>query len=163
MEVIAIAARSSNGVIGKGNSLPWPHNRQDLNWFKGLTSGCPIIMGRKTYESLPGILPFRPHYIISREAAKHHQIDKRVKWIPPQNIGDLIDAFKQCNTERIFIVGGTDTYQSTSIYTTMLMLRTFNEEYEGDKMFPTDSFTHLNKLLMREQWNDSVTEVFIRG
>lgn len=61
-----IVARARNGVIGRDNALPW-HIPADLRRFKALTMGKPMIMGRKTFESLPGLLPGRRHIILTRE------------------------------------------------------------------------------------------------
>ena len=61
-----IAALSENGVIGRDNQLPW-RMPADLAHFKRLTMGKPIIMGRRTWESLPGLLPHRTHVIVTRD------------------------------------------------------------------------------------------------
>ena len=66
MSAIFLAyARAANGAIGKEGRLPW-HLPADLKRFKALTMGKPMIMGRKTFESLPGILPGRPHIVVTR-------------------------------------------------------------------------------------------------
>lgn len=61
----AIYARAANGVIGEGGTLPW-HLPADLRRFKTLTAGRPMVMGRKTFESLPGLLPGRRHVVLTR-------------------------------------------------------------------------------------------------
>jgi dihydrofolate reductase len=63
--ITLIAAVAANGIIGRDNRLPW-HLPEDLKHFKALTMGHPMIMGRKTWESLPGRLPGRPHIVVSR-------------------------------------------------------------------------------------------------
>jgi dihydrofolate reductase len=65
-QVVLVVARGENGVIGRGGTLPW-HLPQDLKRFKALTMGKPMIMGRKTFESLPGLLPGRRHIVITRD------------------------------------------------------------------------------------------------
>lgn len=78
-----IVARASNGVIGRDGSLPW-HIPADLKRFKALTMGKPMIMGRKTFESLPGLLPGRRHIVLTRgdwsaEGAEvAHSVDEAV-------------------------------------------------------------------------------------
>ena len=62
-----IMARAANGVIGAGGAMPW-HLPADLKRFKALTMGKPMIMGRKTFESLPGLLPGRRHIVLTRAA-----------------------------------------------------------------------------------------------
>ena len=65
--VFLIYARAANGVIGRDNGMPW-HIPADLKRFKALTMGKPMVMGRKTFESLPGLLPGRRHIVITRDA-----------------------------------------------------------------------------------------------
>ncbi|MFN3511114.1 MAG: dihydrofolate reductase, partial [Tsuneonella troitsensis] len=64
-EVVAILARAKGGVIGRDGALPW-RLPADLKRFKALTMGTPMIMGRKTFESLPGLLPGRRHIVLTR-------------------------------------------------------------------------------------------------
>lgn len=68
MILSAIVAKSSNNVIGKGNDLPW-RIPQDMKWFRKSTMGKPVIMGRKTFASLPKLLPGRQNIIISRDSS----------------------------------------------------------------------------------------------
>ena len=64
--VFLIYARAANGVIGADGTLPW-HIPADLAHFKRLTMGHPMVMGRRTFESLPGLLPGRPHIVLTRD------------------------------------------------------------------------------------------------
>jgi dihydrofolate reductase len=66
-EIIAVVARADNGVIGRDGQLPW-HIPADLRHFKAVTAGLPMIMGRRTFESLPGLLPGRPHIVLTRHS-----------------------------------------------------------------------------------------------
>ena len=65
-EIILVLARADNGVIGRDNALPW-HLPADLKHFKALTQGKPMIMGRRTFDSLPGLLPGRRHIVLTRD------------------------------------------------------------------------------------------------
>jgi len=65
-EIVLVLARADNGVIGRDNALPW-HLPADLRHFKALTQGRPMIMGRRTFESLPGLLPGRRHIVLTRD------------------------------------------------------------------------------------------------
>ncbi|MDQ4087863.1 MAG: dihydrofolate reductase, partial [Pseudomonadota bacterium] len=65
-EIVIVAASADNGVIGKDGRLPW-HIPADLRHFKAVTMGAPMIMGRKTFESLPGLLPGRDHIVMTRD------------------------------------------------------------------------------------------------
>jgi dihydrofolate reductase len=64
--VALVVARARNGVIGRAGKLPW-RLEGDLRWFKEVTMGKPLLMGRKTWDSLPGLLPGRPHLVLSRQ------------------------------------------------------------------------------------------------
>ena len=66
-EIVLVVAVADNGVIGSEGTLPW-HLPADLRRFKALTTGKPMIMGRKTFESLPGLLPGRRHIVLTRAA-----------------------------------------------------------------------------------------------
>jgi len=76
-EVILVLARADNGVIGRDNKLPW-HIPADLRHFKAITKGKPMIMGRRTFESLPGLLPGRLRKLARPASrASPHSIDPR--------------------------------------------------------------------------------------
>jgi dihydrofolate reductase len=67
-QIIAVVARADNGVIGRDGGLPW-YIPADLRHFKAVTAGLPMIMGRRTFESLPGLLPGRRHIVLTRDPA----------------------------------------------------------------------------------------------
>ena len=101
-EIVLIVARADNGVIGENGHLPW-HLPADLRRFKQLTTGAPMIMGRKTFESLPGLLPGRRHIVLTRAtdwsedgAEVVHSIDK---------------ALTLANAPHVSIVGGAEIYR----------------------------------------------------
>jgi dihydrofolate reductase len=68
--IVAVMARADNGVIGHDGALPW-RIPADLRHFKRVTAGLPMIMGRRTFESLPGLLPGRRHIVVTRDRAWH--------------------------------------------------------------------------------------------
>ena len=67
-EIVLVLARADNGVIGKDGDLPW-RLPADLRHFKAITAGHPMLMGRKTFDSLPGLLPGRRHIVLTRDRA----------------------------------------------------------------------------------------------
>ena len=91
--VTIVVARAQNGTIGKDNQLPW-HIPADLKRFKALTMGGAMIMGRKTFDSLPGLLPGRRHIVLTRDrewraegAEVAHDPDQASRWretVPPR-------------------------------------------------------------------------------
>lgn len=155
MELIAIAAQSANGVMGNGNKLPWPYNRQDLNWFKKITEGSPLIMGRKTFESLPGILPGRKHYVVSTALVQHEP--PSVEYVLPHKVPELI---LQLDCKQAFLIGGAQLFSTYLIMCEAIYLRTFYADYPGDVLFPSDQLNG-RKVIATEQWNDSITEIYV--
>lgn len=132
--VSAIAAMSKNFAIGKNNQLLW-HIPDDFRHFKETTMGKPIIMGRKTYESLGKPLPGRTNIVIS---SKPEQIKGDVTIVA--SIDGAIAKAKQVAAEagvdEIFIIGGGQIYEAALPQTQRIYLTVINQHYEGDTFFP---------------------------
>lgn len=130
MIISAIVARAANGVIGHDNDLPW-RLRGDLQWFKKKTLGRHIIMGRKSFESLPGILPGRVHIVITRDESYFH-----TDCIVRHSIDEALQyAHEQGETEAFFIGGGR-VYEQTQQLWDRLYLTEVHAEPQGDTFFP---------------------------
>lgn len=107
-----------DNAIGAGNALPWPNLRADMVRFKTLTDGKTLIMGRKTFESLPGVLPGRPHIVISRTSRKNERDIDRLKRLQseahlPQNVRwttSLEDAVDLAHGD-IMVIGGGQIFR----------------------------------------------------
>ena len=110
----AVAAMSCNGVIGNKGQLPW-HLSEDLKFFKKLTYGSPVIMGRKTYESIGRPLPGRKNIVISSNPNVEGNIETH------QSIEDLIKVYKD-STESLFIIGGAQIYSALLNWTKEIYL-----------------------------------------
>ncbi len=132
--VAAIAAMSKNFAIGKDNQLLW-HIPDDFRHFKETTMGKPIIMGRKTYESLGKPLPGRANIVIT---SKPEQIEGDVTTVA--TIDEAINKAKQIATDtsvdEIFIIGGGQIYEAAMPQTQRIYLTVINQDYEGDTFFP---------------------------
>ncbi|MRR50939.1 MAG: dihydrofolate reductase [Rhodocyclaceae bacterium] len=128
-EIVIIAAVAKNGVIGKDNKLPW-HLPEDLKHFKTLTMGHPMIMGRKTWESLPGRLPGRPHIVVSRDTSYQADGAEVV-----HSLEAAIDAAGR-QGDTAFIIGGADIYAQALLLADRLELTEVEVEPEGDARFP---------------------------
>ena len=106
MKVILIAAIGLNGELGLDNKLLWK-SPSDLNRFKTITEGHPIIMGNNTFKSLPGILPKRKHIVISNSEVGHNS---SVSYYP-----SIEHAVQQCKhnsgIDKVFIIGGASIYK----------------------------------------------------
>ena len=140
--ITIIVAASENNVIGKNNDLIW-RLPNDLKRFKELTSGHSIIMGRKTFESLPGILPNRKHIVLTR---KH-------KYEFPENISvvnNFDEALHEARSDlNPFIIGGGEIYKSGIKFAGKIELTRVHENFDGDTFFPkinSDTWTLINRV-----------------
>jgi dihydrofolate reductase len=100
-EIILVLARAANGVIGVDGKLPW-HIPADLRHFKQLTKGRPMIMGRKTFDSLPGLLDGRRHIVLTRDLGWEEE-GAEVAHSPEE-------ALKLANGPHVCIIGGAEIY-----------------------------------------------------
>ncbi|MGN0027496.1 MAG: dihydrofolate reductase [Clostridium sp.] len=126
-----IVAKASNDVIGGDNKLLW-HISEDLKRFKEITSGHTIIMGRKTFESLPKVLPNRHHIVITRD--KNYKVDSPEVEVV-NDINSIINRF-QNSTEEAFIIGGGEIYKSLLPKSDKLYLTRVYKDFNGDTKFP---------------------------
>jgi dihydrofolate reductase len=132
MKISMIAAMGKNRVIGLDNKMPW-HLPADLQWFKKTTMGSPIIMGRKTYDSIGFPLPGRLNIILSRNP------DLVIKGC---TVVSSLDAALQVasetldNNKEIFITGGAHLYNKFLDQADNLYLTLIDEEFSGDTFFP---------------------------
>ncbi|MBK9290535.1 MAG: dihydrofolate reductase [Bacteroidetes bacterium] len=126
--LIIIVAMARNGVIGKGNKLPW-HLPSDLKRFKSLTLGHTVVMGRKTFESLPnGPLPGRHNVVLTRKQIA-----------PADNLSVVHSAeevLKLAGTNTLYIIGGGEVYHQFLPLVCRLELTVIDADFEGDTFFP---------------------------
>lgn len=127
-----IAAVAKNNIIGRNNELPW-HLPEDLKRFKALTIGNPVLMGRKTFESilarLDKPLPGRKNIVITRQE----------NYPTPEGVfvyTDLDEALKKHATENIFVIGGAEMYRQTIDKADRLEITHLDQEIDGDATFP---------------------------
>ncbi len=129
MRIAILAAVARNGTIGRDNRLPW-HLPDDLRRFRALTLGKTVIMGRKTYESLPGALPGRHSIIVSRD----------LKDSPAGNDIELArsleDALGRGRSSEVFVIGGASLYRQILPQAHRLYLTEIDAEIAGDAFFP---------------------------
>lgn len=126
-EIVLIYARAANGVIGKDGDLPW-RLPADLKRFKALTMGKPMIMGRKTFESLPGLLPGRHHIVLTRDAG----------WAAPgaETAANLDDALALAGAGTIAIIGGAAVFEAFLPLADRVELTQLHADYDGDTFMP---------------------------
>ena len=126
-EVFLVVAVADNGVIGAQGALPW-HISTDLRRFKALTIGQPMVMGRKTFESLPGLLPGRRHIVLTRDQDWDEE--------GAEVVHSLEDALNLANSPHIAVVGGADIFRLFLHRADRIELTEVHLEPEGDTRFP---------------------------
>ncbi|MDA9110321.1 dihydrofolate reductase [bacterium] len=124
----AIVAVSQDGVIGRAGDLPW-RLPGDLKWFKKITLGHTLVMGRKTWESLPGALPGRQNWVLSRTASQEDGM--RIF----RSIEDILENKQQDQT--IFIIGGGEIYSlALPLCHELYLTEVHRKVPDGDAFFP---------------------------
>ncbi|MDH4450101.1 MAG: dihydrofolate reductase [Rhodoferax sp.] len=127
-----IYARAANGVIGINGALPW-HLPEDLAHFKRTTLGCPVVMGRKTWDSLPPKfrpLPGRANIVVTRQA----------DWQAPgaQRASDLREALQLCALAAdVWVIGGAQLYALAEPLAHTAVVTEIDHDFEGDAFAPT--------------------------
>ena len=129
MTLTQIAAIGKNRELGKDNTLIW-HFKEDMKFFRETTKGHTIVMGRKTFESLPGMLPKRHHIVISRSNPK---LPEGVEVF--NSIDAFLEAYKEVD-EEIFVIGGAQIYTQLLPYSNRLLLTEIDKSYQADAFYP---------------------------
>lgn len=138
--MILVAAVADNGVIGEAGGLPW-HIALDLRRFKALTTGLPMVMGRKTFESLPGLLPGRRHIVLTRDPNWAEDGAEIVR--SPE------DALRTANSPHFAVIGGAEIYALFLHRADRIELTEVHTSPPGDTRFPAFD---------REQWRETFRE-----
>lgn len=131
MKLNLILARARNGVIGRGNTLPW-HLPEDMAHFKRTTLGCPVIMGRKTWDSLPAKfrpLPGRLNVVVTRQpdwaaegAVVAHSLEAACAACPPDSTA--------------WVIGGAELYAQALTLASVAVVTEIDADFEGDAFAP---------------------------
>ncbi|NNC53617.1 MAG: dihydrofolate reductase [Erythrobacter sp.] len=127
MSLFLIYARAANGAIGKNGQLPW-HLPADLKRFKALTMDKPMIMGRKTFESLPGLLPGRRHIVLTRK--------ERWDSTGAEVVRSVDEAIAKAGEGDIAVIGGAAIFDVFMPLAEKIELTEIHEEFEGDVFMP---------------------------
>jgi len=144
--LVLVAAVAENGVIGRDGTMPW-HYPEDLKRFKRLTTGHPVVMGRRTYESiaarLDGPLPDRTTVVLSRSA-----LELPEGAVHASDAGEAV-ALAAARDDVAFVAGGATVYEAFLPLADRLELTELDDAYEGDTYFP--SFD-------RDEWTETARE-----
>lgn len=141
-----IVAIAKNGVIGDKNTLLW-HLREDMIHFRTITSGHPVVMGRKTYDSIGRPLPKRTNVVITRDTEL--QIEGCTM---AHSLTEAVEMFD--SSEEVFIIGGAQIYSQAMPLADRLYLTIIDKEYAGDSSFPEIDYN---------RWRQISCEKFERG
>ena len=139
--ITIVIARARNGVIGRGGKLPW-HISADLKRFKALTMGSAMVMGRRTFESLPGLLPGRRHIVLTRNA------DWRGEGAEVAH--DVDEAVRLARGEPVSVIGGADIFALFLPMADRIELTEVLEDFEGD--------TFIEDPRRSGEWRETWTE-----
>ena len=135
MQLSIITAFDNNQLIGNGNQLPW-NIPEDLAYFKKVTMGKTIVMGRKTFESIGRPLPKRRNIILS----KHMQLQPKI-----EIISEYQQVLNIALSEPTYIIGGAEIYKLFLPFTTSLYITHIDKAFHGDTFFPTINWRNWTK------------------
>ena len=153
MIISLIAAMGKNRVIGKDNSLPWKLSA-DLKRFREITSGKPVIMGRKTFESIGRPLPNRMNIIITRD--KNYNADI---CIVVHSVEDALKAAK--GNDEIMIIGGEQIFREFISIANKIYLTIIDKYFEGDAYFPEYDKNKWKEVFREEHSDDDLIYAFV--
>lgn len=146
-KVAIIVAVAKDNVIGAGNTIPW-YCPADLQYFKRTTMGSPVLMGRKTYQSLKiKPLPGRQNIIVTRDAGLAHEGC------------DVVTSIEQGlklveNEKKLFIIGGADIYQQSLHFAHELYMTYVDVKVEGDRYFPDIDLSQWSQIQEQQYYAD---------
>ena len=135
MRINLIYARSRNGVIGRPNGMPW-HLPEDMAHFKRLTAGCPVVMGRKTWDSLPPKfrpLPGRPNLVVTRQAGWH-----AAGATPASGLEQALSACAAMSpaVSVVWVIGGAQLYAQALPVAHRVVVTELEQDFDGDTFAP---------------------------
>ncbi len=136
MTITMIVARADNGVIGRDGALPW-HLPADLKRFKALTLGKPMIMGRRTFESLPGLLPGRRHIVLTRSPDWHAQ--------GAEVAHDVVDALAMAG-DVASVIGGAEVFALFEPHADRYEVTEVDGAPDGDTFLPAPDPAHWREV-----------------
>lgn len=121
-----IVARARNGVIGRDNQLPW-RLPEDLAFFKRTTMGAPIVMGRKTHESIGRVLPGRRNIVVTRDAGRRFDGCDTVT-----SLSSALEIAAGDDAKEVFLIGGAQLFREGWQFAQKLIVTEIDADFEGD-------------------------------
>ncbi|BCF87786.1 MULTISPECIES: dihydrofolate reductase [Paraburkholderia] len=141
-----IVARARNGVIGRDNQLPW-RLPEDLAFFKRTTMGAPIVMGRKTHESIGRVLPGRRNIVVTRDAQRRFDGCDAVT-----NLDDALALAARDGAAEAFLIGGAQLYQEGALRADKMIVTEIHADFDGDARFPAPDPAVWHEVSRETHW-----------
>jgi len=157
MELISVAAVADNGVIGRNGELPWPSVPADKRQYRNRIADWPVILGRRTFDSMRDDLPGRVQVVLSRSASDygiesaHHA----------SGVDDAIETVESLGDDRAYVIGGAGIYALFQPVVDRMILSRIPGDYDGDAYFPewnTDEWT----VVDRTPYDEFTLEEWVR-
>lgn len=155
MRLIEIAAVGKDKELGKDNDLVW-HFSEDMKFFRRQTKGHSVVMGRKTFESLPSMLPGRHHIVISRSKP---QLPEEVEVF--ETLHAFLEAYKD-KDEDIYVIGGGEIYHQLLPYAKILYLTEINATCQADVFFPDFDASLYHLTVLGKESEDGIDYQFVK-
>lgn len=147
--ITMIAAIGKNKELGKNNDLIW-HFKEDMKFFRNETMGKPILMGIKTLESLPKLLPGRKHIVIT---SKKRDLPEEVRVV--HSIEEALEICKEY--DEVMVIGGASVYSQMYNYCDKMILTEIDAESDADVYFPEFEKDEWNREIIGEQEEDNIS------
>ena len=158
MRIVIIVAIAKNGVIGKVNGeMPW-HVKEDFQHFKKTTMGFPIIMGRKSFESMGKPLPGRENIIVTRNTNLKYDFDG-IKIF--YSLQDAVDYSRSLNKDKVFITGGGEIYNQSISFADEMIISHMKFDVVGEVKFPDFNVDDW-KIISREEKEEFEIVTYLR-
>jgi len=145
MEIVFIVAVAENGVIGANGAIPW-RVKSDMQRFKALTIGKPVVMGRKTFESIGKPLPGRPNIVITRNPQWGHP-----DILVANSIGQALDLARLAGAgDEVMVIGGAEIFNAVAPLAQRLYYTEVKRDYDGDAFFSKPDPAHWREVSREE-------------
>ena len=141
-DIVLIVARASNGVIGRDGGLPW-HLPEDLRRFKALTMGTAMVMGRRTFDSLPRLLPGRRHIVITRDAGWRAE--------GAETAHSAEEALALAAPDPVSVIGGADIFRLFEPLADRVELTEVHGDIQGDTIMPPFDPTRWREVARKDR------------
>jgi len=154
MTVSIIVAMTQSRVIGKNGKLPW-HIPADFQWFRRHTLNHPVVMGRKTFESIGQTLPQRENIILTRQRGY-----KVAQAIVLHSFEDALSHLKKTGKSEVFVIGGKEVFEKAIPVVHKLYLTVIRRDFDGDVFFPLYPEEQF-EIIFREEHEGTIPFTFL--